>query len=172
MKPFIIPTDFEMPPGGLNLRWPDDRIEQDRRLQDYKGLCRDRVCPRQQDQPCDAGFAERAVRHHRLRQKLRGCAAGAARTRCRRPRSPRGSGSGSTKSACRGRWSRRACAQFAVGLEEILIIEERREIVENQVKQELFNWRDDVRPRIVGKMDEHDKRFLPFEAEISVSHRW
>ena len=59
--------------------------------------------------------------------------------------------------------------KFAVGLEEIFIIEERREIVENQVKQELFNWRDDVRPRIVGKMDDHDKRFLPFAAEISVA---
>jgi indolepyruvate ferredoxin oxidoreductase len=59
--------------------------------------------------------------------------------------------------------------QFAVGLEEIFIVEERREIVENQVKQELFNWRDDVRPRIVGKMDERDRRFLPFEAEISVA---
>jgi indolepyruvate ferredoxin oxidoreductase len=58
---------------------------------------------------------------------------------------------------------------FAVGLEEIMIIEERREIVENQVKQELFNWRDDVRPRIVGKMDEHDKRFLPFAEELSVA---
>ena len=58
---------------------------------------------------------------------------------------------------------------FAVGLEEILIVEERREIIENQVKQELFNWRDDVRPRIVGKMDSHDKRFLPFAEEMTVS---
>ena len=33
-----IPTDFEMPPGGLNLRWPDDRYLQDLRLQDYKGF--------------------------------------------------------------------------------------------------------------------------------------
>src|SRR5258708_28790697 len=38
LKPFIIPTDFEMPRGGLNLRWPDDRYDQDRRLQDYKGF--------------------------------------------------------------------------------------------------------------------------------------
>ena len=59
--------------------------------------------------------------------------------------------------------------KFAVGLEEIFIVEERREIVENQVKQVLFNWRDDVRPRIVGKMDDHDKRFLTFAAELSVS---
>ncbi len=61
--------------------------------------------------------------------------------------------------------------KFAVGLEEIFIVEERREIVENQVKQELFNWRDDVRPRIVGKMDDHDKRFLPFAEELSVATR-
>ncbi|MEZ5796123.1 MAG: hypothetical protein R3D63_00650 [Paracoccaceae bacterium] len=38
----------------------------------------------------------------------------------------------------------------------MLIIEERREIIENQIKQELFNWRADVRPRIVGKFDEAD----------------
>src|SRR5207248_11220870 len=38
MTPFVIPTDFEMPEGGLNLRWPDDRFAQDRRLQDYKGF--------------------------------------------------------------------------------------------------------------------------------------
>src|SRR5437868_1234317 len=90
MTPFVIPADFEMPKGGLNLRWPDDRYLQ-------------------------------GVR------------------------------------------------SFAVGLEEIFIVEERREIVENQVKQELFNWRDDVRPRIVGKMDDHDKRFLTFAAELSVA---
>jgi len=56
-----------------------------------------------------------------------------------------------------------------VGARHEAFVEERREIVENQVKQELFNWRDDVRPRIVGKMDEHDKRFLTFAAELSVA---
>jgi indolepyruvate ferredoxin oxidoreductase len=83
-------------------------------------------------------------------------------------RSPPRSACGSTRSACPGRWSRKACA-IRGRLEEIFIVEERREIVENQVKQELFNWRDDVRPRIVGKMDEHDKRFLPFAEELSVA---
>ncbi|MGE0828653.1 MAG: indolepyruvate ferredoxin oxidoreductase family protein, partial [Hyphomonadaceae bacterium] len=28
----VIPTDFEMPPGGLNIRWPDPPLEQERRL--------------------------------------------------------------------------------------------------------------------------------------------
>ena len=34
---FSIPTDFEMPADGLNIRWPDDRCEQDHRLQAQKG---------------------------------------------------------------------------------------------------------------------------------------
>ena len=33
---FVIP-DFEMPAGGLNLRWPDPPLIQDERLQEYKG---------------------------------------------------------------------------------------------------------------------------------------
>ena len=45
---------------------------------------------------------------------------------------------------------------FAEGLEEILVVEEKRQIVEYQMKEQLYNWRDDVRPRVVGKFD--DKR--------------
>ena len=70
MKPFIIPTDFEMPPGGLNLRWPDDRYQQDLPPAGSQGLCRDRVCARQQDQPHHHGFAECPLRHHGVGQEL------------------------------------------------------------------------------------------------------
>ena len=42
----------------------------------------------------------------------------------------------------------------------MLIVEERREIIEHQIKQQLFNWRPDVRPRIVGKFDHQDHPFL------------
>jgi indolepyruvate ferredoxin oxidoreductase len=44
--------------------------------------------------------------------------------------------------------------EFAQGLEEILVVEEKRQILEYQVKEELYNWRDDVRPRVVGKFDD------------------
>ena len=56
---------------------------------------------------------------------------------------------------------------FAEGLEEVLIVEERREMIENQIKQQLFNWRPDVRPKIVGKMDEHDRKALPFSDPLT-----
>jgi indolepyruvate ferredoxin oxidoreductase len=168
MKPFIIPSDFEMPPGGLNLRWPDDRYEQDRRLQDYKGFAAiafaraNKVNRITMDSPnARFGIMASGKSYEDIRQALRELGITpevAARIGLRLykigmpwPLEPEG------------------VRQFAVGLEEIFIVEERREIVENQVKQELFNWRDDVRPRIVGKMDEHDKRFLTFAAELSVA---
>ena len=168
MTPFVIPTDFEMPPGGLNLRWPDDRYDQDRRLQDYKGFAAiafaraNKVNRITMDSPnARFGIMASGKSYEDIRQALRELGITpevAARIGLRLykigmpwPLEPQG------------------VREFAVGLEEIFIIEERREIVENQVKQELFNWRDDVRPRIIGKMDDHDKRFLPFAEELSVA---
>ena len=168
MTPFVIPTDFEMPPGGLNLRWPDDRYAQDLRLQDYKGYAAiafaraNKINRITMDSPnARYGIMASGKSYEDIRQALRELGITeevAAKIGLRLykigmpwPLEPEG------------------VRQFAVGLEEIFIVEERREIVENQVKQELFNWRDDVRPRIVGKMDDHDKRFLTFAAELSVA---
>jgi indolepyruvate ferredoxin oxidoreductase len=168
MKPFIIPTDFEMPPGGLNLRWPDDPHDQDRRLQNFKGFAAlafaraNKVNRITMDSPnARFGIMASGKSYADIRQALRELGVTpevAAKIGLRLykigmpwPLEPQG------------------VREFAVGLEEIMIIEERREIVENQVKQELFNWRDDVRPRIVGKMDDHDNPFLPFAAELSVA---
>jgi indolepyruvate ferredoxin oxidoreductase len=168
MTPFAIPTDFEMPPGGLNLRWPDDRYAQDLRLQDYKGYAAiafaraNKINRITMDSPnARYGIMASGKSYEDIRQALRELGITeevAAKIGLRLykigmpwPLEPEG------------------VRQFAVGLEEIFIVEERREIVENQVKQELFNWRDDVRPRIVGKMDDHDKRFLTFAAELSVA---
>ena len=57
---------------------------------------------------------------------------------------------------------------FCEGLDEVLVVEERREIIENQIKQYLFNWRADVRPRIIGKFDHQDRPVLPLDRELTV----
>ncbi len=44
-------------------------------------------------------------------------------------------------------------AEFARGHEEILVIEEKLPIMEQQITQLLFNWPDAERPRVVGKLD-------------------
>ncbi|WP_288080701.1 indolepyruvate ferredoxin oxidoreductase family protein [Pseudomonas sp.] len=51
--------------------------------------------------------------------------------------------------------------QFAEGLEEIVVVEEKRHMIEYQLKEELYNWREDVRPRIVGKFDDKGEWSLP-----------
>jgi indolepyruvate ferredoxin oxidoreductase len=63
---------------------------------------------------------------------------------------------------------------FAEGLEEILVVEEKRQVVEYQLKEQLYNWRDDVRPRVVGKFDEkgewvqpHGDWLLPATSELT-----
>ena len=104
MRQFVIPTDFEMPPGGLNLRWPDDRYDQDRRLQDYKGFAA-------------IAFA-RANKVNRVTMDSPNArfgimASGASLASPRR--SPPRSACGSTRSACRGRWSRKACGSSRWG---------------------------------------------------------
>src|SRR5438270_9394681 len=63
---------------------------------------------------------------------------------------------------------------FAEGLEEILVVEEKRQIVEYQLKEQLYTWRTDVRPRVVGKFDEkgewmrpHGDWLLPATSELT-----
>jgi indolepyruvate ferredoxin oxidoreductase len=51
--------------------------------------------------------------------------------------------------------------EFARGLEEILVVEEKRQVVEYQLKEHLYNWRPDVRPRVIGKFDEQGEWVHP-----------
>lgn len=44
--------------------------------------------------------------------------------------------------------------EFARGLDEVLVVEEKRQMVGYQLKEQLYNWREDVRPRVIGKFDE------------------
>ncbi len=44
--------------------------------------------------------------------------------------------------------------EFARGHEEILVVEEKLPLMEQQITRMLFNWPADARPRVVGKLDE------------------
>ena len=41
-------------------------------------------------------------------------------------------------------------------MSEILVVEEKSQVIEYQLKEELYNWRADVRPDVLGKFDEPD----------------
>ncbi|MDP2697127.1 indolepyruvate ferredoxin oxidoreductase family protein [Thalassospira sp.] len=57
--------------------------------------------------------------------------------------------------------------EFAQGLEEIIVVEEKRAVMENQVKEQLYNWREDVRPTVIGKFDEKGEWILPSMDELT-----
>jgi len=56
---------------------------------------------------------------------------------------------------------------FAEGLEEVLVVEEKRALVENQMKEQLYNWDTDLRPRIIGEFDDEGVHILPSAGELT-----
>ncbi len=167
-RQFVLPEDFEMPAGGLNLRWPDPPLVQDERLQELKGYAAiafaraNSVDLTTIDSPnARFGIIASGKAYEDVVQALADLGIGEAER----------SAIGLRLYKVRMPWPLEPVGvrQFSEGLEEVLIVEERREIIENQVKQQLFNWRTDVRPRIVGKFDEEDKPFLSLSAGLNVS---
>ncbi|WP_185984980.1 indolepyruvate ferredoxin oxidoreductase family protein [Aureimonas mangrovi] len=166
-REFVIPTDFELPAGGLNLRIPDDRWSQDNRLQTYKAYAAiafarankvDRVTLDSVD--AKLGIIASGKAYEDVRQALREL--GVDEDTAHR------AGLRLYKVGMPWPLEPEGVREFSVGLEEILVVEERREIIENQIKQQLFNWRADVRPRIIGKFDHHDRPVLSLAEELTV----
>jgi len=57
--------------------------------------------------------------------------------------------------------------EFCRGLEDVLVVEEKRAIVEEQLARVLFN--EAQRPRLLGKSDEHGAPLVPNEGELTPS---
>ena len=56
--------------------------------------------------------------------------------------------------------------EFCEGLEHVLVIEEKRELIEHQVKWQLYNWKENVRPVVIGKQEESGSWLLPAENDL------
>ena len=56
--------------------------------------------------------------------------------------------------------------EFAEGLEEILVVEEKRGFSEMLIRDALFNL--PARPAVYGKLDEHDQPLFPAQSEMQV----
>ena len=146
----------EMPPGGLHIRWPDPPLEQEARMMNFKWYAAMAYVRANRLNHNVIESAERPLRHHRQRQGLQRHPPGPARPRARRRHLPPHR-SAPAQGQCRGgRWRLETTRAFAPGLQEILVVEEKRQIIEYQVKEELYNWRPDVRPNVLGKFDAGD----------------
>ena len=148
-----LPTDFEMPPGGVHIRWPDAPLEQEQRLFDFKWYAAlayiraNRLNYNVIESKSDRfGVIASGKAYNDTRQAL--VDLGLDDHSCRQL------GIRLHKVGVVWPLEAQLTREFASGLQEILVVEEKRQVIEYQLKEELYNWRADVRPNIVGKFDE------------------
>lgn len=164
----VLPEDFDMPAGGLNIRWPDPPLDQEMRLHRYavkaaQAFARangiDRVV---MDSPrARLGIVTTGKSYLDVLQALEYL--------------------GLDEAACRDIGIRvykvgmtwplepQGIARFAQGLEDIIVVEEKRAFIERQMKEQFFNWPASwgQRPSIVGKYDEAGEWILPSTGELT-----
>jgi indolepyruvate ferredoxin oxidoreductase len=149
----VMPQDFVMPPGGLHIRWPDAPLEQEARLMDYKWYA------------ALAYVRANKLNHNVVEGKndrFGIIASGKAFNDTRQALADLGLDDATCQHIglrlhkVNVVWPLEATItrDFAQGLQEILVVEEKRQVIEYQLKEELYNWRPDVRPNVLGKFDE------------------
>ena len=153
-----IPTDFPMPPGGVHIRWPDHALDQEARLFDTKWYAAlayiraNRLNYNVIEGPHDRfGIIASGKAYNDTRQALMDL--GLDDATCRQL------GIRLHKVGVVWPLEAQLTREFATGLQEILVVEEKRQVIEYQLKEELYNWRADVRPNIYGKFNEVEGDF-------------
>jgi len=151
----IVLPEFEMPQGGVHIRWPDDALSQEARLFDYKWYAAlayiraNHLNHNVLQGPNDRfGLIASGKAYNDTRQALLDL--GLDDDTCRRI------GIRLHKVTVVWPLEAQATREFATGLQEILVVEEKRQVIEYQLKEELYNWRTDVRPVVLGKFNETD----------------
>ena len=163
---FVRPADFAPPAGGLGIRWPDPADAQEARLELWK-------------LPAVLAFA-RANRLDRIVfetpvPRLGIVASGKAYFDTLEALDALGldrqaaarQGIRVYKVAMPWPLEPDGLRRFSESLQEMLVVEEKRPVIESQVKDQLFNWPADARPRVIGKRDERGEMLLPTAGELT-----
>jgi indolepyruvate ferredoxin oxidoreductase len=161
----VHPTDFEMPKGGLNIRWPDSWTDQEWRLHQYKlpavhAYARANRLDRMIFNPKRArfGIITTGKSYLDVRQALDDLGIDEAMAEA--------IGLRLYKVALTWPLEPQGLREFADGLEEILVVEEKRNLIEDQVTTILYNAPAEHRPRVVGKFDRRGNWILPSAGEL------
>ncbi|MGE4366087.1 MAG: indolepyruvate ferredoxin oxidoreductase family protein [Thermomonas sp.] len=160
--------EFEMPPGGLNIRWPDPPMEQEMRLHRYavkaaQAFARANRIDRTVIDSARArlGIVTTGKSHLDVLQALEYL--GLDETACR------AIGIRVYKVGMTWPLEPQGIAHFARGLDDIVVVEEKKAFIERQMKEQFYNWPQDWgrRPSIVGKYDEAGEWILPSTGELT-----
>ncbi|MGD8324573.1 MAG: indolepyruvate ferredoxin oxidoreductase family protein, partial [Gammaproteobacteria bacterium] len=164
----IVTPEFNMPPGGLNIRWPDPPIEQEFRLHRYRlDAARAFAAANHFDREVLTskrrryGIITTGKAHLDTMQALEHLGIDMARAR--------ELGIVIYKVGMSWPLESDGIARFAHGLEEVLVVEEKRGLIEDQLKEQLYNKRGPDWPIIVGKHDEQGRALVASTGELRPS---
>ncbi len=160
----VIPDDFAMPEGGLNIRLGDSILGQEARLHDYKrdamlAFVRankiNRIVTTGGRQP-KLGIITVGKSYLDVRQALDEL--GIDEVRCN------DLGIRLFKIGCPWPIGRDELAAFAAGLDLIIVVEEKRSLIEVQVREELYGTAN--QPVCIGKRDERGDWLFPVKGAL------
>ncbi len=152
-----VPADFPMPEGGLNAQWPSTPLQQERLLHKYRIYAARSFAYANQlnritlDTPEPRlGIMTTGKSHLDVLEALQDLGIDqqtASRIGLR-----------IYKVGMSWPLEPVATHEFARGLQEILVVEEKRSILEDQLTGQLYNWPVAERPKVVGEFDDqgHD----------------
>ncbi len=160
----VTPDDFEMPPDGLNIRRNDTALRQEARLYDYK---RDAMLAF-----IRANRINRIVTSGGPDAKIGVITTGKSYLDVRQALDELGIdevacndlGIRLFKVGCPWPLGRRELAEFAKGLALIIVVEEKRSLIEVQVREELYGNVD--QPVCIGKKDEREEPLFPAKGAL------
>jgi len=160
----VIPDDFPMPPGGLNIRLNDSVLGMEARLHDHK---RDAMLAFVR-----ANKLNRTVISGGLKPKIGIITVGKSYLDVRQAFDELGLdevkcndfGIRVYKVACPWPLSQRELKEFADGLDLIIVVEEKRSLIEVQVREELYGTSN--QPACIGKKDEHGNWLFPVKGAL------
>ncbi len=161
-----IPEDFQLPEDGVYIRWPDPPLAQEKRLNTYK-IYAARAFARANnlnqvmlDSPNPRlGIVTTGKSYLDVRQALEDL--GLDEALCAQV------GLRVLKVGMSWPLEPVSVHEFAEGLDEILVVEEKRSIIEDQLTGQLYNWPVGKRPVVVGEFDEAGVSLLPNLSELT-----
>ncbi|WP_372764379.1 indolepyruvate ferredoxin oxidoreductase family protein, partial [Litorivivens sp.] len=168
-KPYITPNDVIVPPEGLNLRPNLPALVEEEWLVNYRlpaatafaranGI--DRVVIDAEQRNLSIVTAGKAFLD--VRQALEDLAL--TQEKCR------AIGLRLYKPGLVWPMDARGLNDFAKGSRAVLVFEEKRPVMEEQIARALYDLRDSERPKLAGKLDLERKPLLPSVGELSVGH--
>ncbi|PTT82886.1 indolepyruvate ferredoxin oxidoreductase family protein, partial [Pseudomonas sp. HMWF010] len=161
-----IPEDFQLPEDGVYIRWPDPPLAQEARLNTYKIYAArafalaNNLNQIKLDSPNPRlGIITTGKSYLDVRQALDDL--GLDEALCAQV------GLRVLKVGMSWPLEPVSVHEFAEGLDEILVVEEKRSIIEDQLTGQLYNWPVGKRPVVVGEFDETGHSLLPNLSELT-----